>query len=406
MMELFRYLVSNIVKRPMRAMFIVLSGALSATVLVFSFALGAYTTEHVRTDTIAKWTGHLWVSPADDFEFKEENLPEYTKEADAVTAYLASSSNVERFVPWYFTYSEIQAGTARQNVMITATDLQKDLPYMENTEMVAGSVPGPNDDYALLVTTAIAEKYHLQVGDSITVFVPSAFGARNAMDFSVNGIYRASAPWYDDGITIRVQDYIEMAELNGAFPFYKVYVKNEHQIPSMVAALKPLAKDFSVKGYRDDDFVRFLLGLGTSNILMFGSMAMIIFLALLIGIRSIILTNIFDRREEIGTLRALGFSRGAVRNLFFGESLVSLCVGYVVGVLAVAGIGIYFQSTLVRPPLLMLQYMFGMTRMAITLNFAAIGVPFLVLILILFLTTFRTVGRESEKQAAAQMANR
>jgi ABC-type lipoprotein release transport system permease subunit len=164
--------------------------------------------------------------------------------------------------------------------------------------------------------------------------------------------------------------------------------------------------DFPVKGYRDDDFVRFLLSLGTTNTLLFGFMAMIIFLALLIGIRSVILTNIFDRRDEIGTLRALGFPRGSVRNLFFGESLVSLLAGYLLGVGAVGLINAWFTARIVRPPLLMLQYMFGMTRMALTMNAASMLVPFLLLFLVLFATAFRTVSRETEKQAVTQMANR
>ena len=192
------------------------------------------------------------------------------------------------------------------------------------------------------------DKHKLKVGDSITVFIPSAFGARNAMDFIVLGIYRASAPWWDEGITIRAQDYITMSELGDAFPFYKVYVKDERAIPGMVRELSLLAKDFKVKGYRDDQFVRFLLGLGMSNVLMFGCMAMIIFLALLIGIRSVILTNIFDRRDEIGTLRALGFRRGTVRNLFFGESLAALLLGYLLGAGFVALVGWWFSVATVQ----------------------------------------------------------
>jgi ABC-type lipoprotein release transport system permease subunit len=258
----------------------------------------------------------------------------------------------------------------------------------------------------VLITTALAQQYRLKVGDSIICFIPSAYGARNAMDFVITGIYRASAPWYEEGITLRVQDYISMAELEGAFPFYKVYVKEESGIADMVSGAAGLAPDFAVKGYRDDQFVGFLLSLGVTDVMFFGFMAMIVFLALLIGIRSIILTNIFDRREEIGTLRALGFARRTVRNLFFGESLASLLAGYLLGACAVAAIGAYFDSRIVRPPLLMLQYMFGMTRMGITLDVVSLVVPFLLLFAVLFLTTFRTVGRETEKQAVAQMANR
>ena len=405
-MELIRYLVNNILKRPMRAGFIIAAGALSAAVLVFAFALGARTSAHIRADTIAKWTGHLWVSQKEGFEFKSENIDSYTRQARAVRDYLSANPNTALLVPWVMSYCEIQAGTARAYVMVSATDLQADEPYRKGTELVAGAYPGPTDEYGVLITTMLAGKYKLKTGDSITVFIPSAFGARNAMDFEITGIYRASAPWYDEGITIRVQDYLTMSELGDASPFYKVYVKDERGIPGMVQDLSAVVKDFPVKGYRDDKFIRFLLGLGTNNIIMFGVMAMIIFLALLIGIRSIILTNIFDRRDEIGTLRALGFPRGTVRMLFFGEALVELFIGYVLGSGAVAAIGAIFEARIVRPPLLMLQYMFGMTRMGLTLNGLTLLVPLALLFLLLFATTFRTVGRETEQQAAAQMANR
>jgi ABC-type lipoprotein release transport system permease subunit len=197
-----------------------------------------------------------------------------------------------------------------------------------------------------------------------------------------------------------------MTELDGMSPFYKVYVKDEARIPAMVRDIAALAPDFVVKGYHDDKFVQFLFSLGTSNTAMFGAMAMIIFLALLIGINSIILTNIFDRRDEIGTLRAIGFSRNTVRNLFFGESLVSLFAGYVIGVGIVALIGAYFETHLVPPPLLMLQYMFGMTRMGISLTPITVFAPLALLFALLFLASYRRVGLETEKQAAAQMANR
>lgn len=405
-MELVRYLMSNILRRPMRALFVVVAGFLSAAVLVFSFALGARVTEHIRTDLIAKWTGHLWISAKSDFMFKEESWESYVRQAAALKATLDSNPDVRVVVPWVGSVCEIQAGTSRQHMMFTATDLDKDDLYRQQTELVAGRFPGPQDEYGLLVTTVLAKKYKLKVGDSITVFINSAFGARNAMDFVVMGIYRASAPWWDEGITIRVQDYLTMSELGDAFPFYKAYVRDEAAVPGLVKQLSAQTSDFQVKGFQDDQFVRFLLSLGSTNVMLFGFMAMIIFLALLIGIRSIILTNIFDRREEIGTLRALGFHRRTVRNLFFGESLASLVVGYALGTALVAAIGAYFRAATVRPPLMILQYMFGMTRMAITMNAASLLAPFALLLGVLFLTTFRTVSRETEKQAAAQMANR
>jgi ABC-type lipoprotein release transport system permease subunit len=183
-------------------------------------------------------------------------------------------------------------------------------------------------------------------------------------------------------------------------------VKEERGIQAMTAALNARLTDFRAKGYRDDQFVGFLLSLGLTDILFFGFLALIVFLALLIGIRSVIMTNIFDRRDEIGTLRAIGFPRRAVQLLFLGEALLALLAGYLLGVLAVAAAAVTFRLVIVRPPLLMLQYMFGMTRLALDLNALTLGAPLALLLGILLASTWWTVRRETEKQAAAQMSGR
>jgi putative ABC transport system permease protein len=405
-MELIRYLLTNIVKRPMRAAFIVAAGALSSLVLVFAFSLGVRVTSHIHDDTIAKWTGHLWVSAADDFAFKEERQADYLREAAAIRGYLAKSPDAAIAVPWMDKYCNMQVGTAREYVRVQGMDFDRDLPYRNATELVSGRFPGPGDEYGLVLSTVVADKYRLKVGDSVILLVSSVFGARNAMDFVVTGICGVSAPWYERTVCIRAEDYLATTELGDMSPFYKVYVKDERAIPRMVKDMAALAPDFVVKGYRDDKFVQFLFSLGTSNTAIFGAMAMIIFLALLIGINSIILTNVFDRRDEIGTLRAIGFPKGTVRNLFFGEALLSLVAGYLIGVGAVAAIGAYFEANLVRPPLLMLEYMFGMTRMGISLTPLTIFAPLFLLLALLFLASYRRIGLETEKQAVAQMANR
>ncbi len=141
-MELLRYLLTNIVKRPMRTAFIVAAGALSAVVLVFAFSLGLRVTEHIRVDTIAKWTGHLWVSAARDFEFKDEKTADYAREAAAVRAYLAADSGASTAVPWLVSYCEMQGGAKRSYVQVQATDFDLDAPFQEQYRARIGS-PSP-----------------------------------------------------------------------------------------------------------------------------------------------------------------------------------------------------------------------------------------------------------------------
>ncbi len=390
----------------MRAAFIAAAGFLSAAVLVFAFSLGSSVTRHVRRDTIAKWTGHLWISADGDFEFDEAKAEEYGRQTEAARSYLAGLPPGCAAVPWSLSFCTVQVGTKRAHSQIQATDFGLDLPMREATELVSGAFPGDADEYGAIVSDAYAAKYGLEPGDSFTVFLPSVYGARNVMDFSVTGVFRSSAPWYDDMIGMRAIDYEGLTERAGLFPAYKVYVDDESRIGSIVDELAALVPDFKVKGYKDDAFIRFILSLGWTDVVLLGVMATIIFLALLIGINSILLTNVFDRRDEIGTLRALGFPKGTVRNLFLGEALVILLAGYLAGAGAVAGLAAYFKFNAVRPPLLVLQYMFGMTRMELDFNaLTALG-PFFILFGLLFLAAYRRVGIEAEKQAVVQMANR
>jgi len=406
-MGLFGYVLQNLAKRPARTAFVAGAGFLASLVLVFAFALGTRVRDHIRVDTQAKWTGHLWVSAATDFQFKEQDIERYRSQAEAVREVLEGHPNTAILTPWVQSSCAMQAGGSRTSIMFLATDFELDRPLREQTELAAGDFPGAADDYGCLLSTYLAERYGLEVGDSVTLFIPSVFGARNAMDFPIVGLFRASAPWYDDCAMIRARDYAELAELaGGLMPFYKCYVKQETGIPAMTAALNARLSDFQAKGYRDDEFVGFLLSLGMSNILFFGFLAMVMFLALLIGIRSVIMTNIFDRRDEIGTLRAIGFPRRTVQALFLGETLLGLAAGYLLGALAVAGLAVTFRFVIVRPPLLMLQYMFGMTRLALDINLLTLGAPLVLLLGILLASTWWTVRRETEKQAVAQMSGR
>jgi ABC-type lipoprotein release transport system permease subunit len=404
-MEILKYILKNIVNRPVRAAFIIVAGVLAGLVMVFSASLGIEVADNNKKDIIAKLTGHLWIpSNKGKIEFKEEYRDRYAKEAKFIREYLGNHPNTENVVGWYLGYHEMQVVTNRIYTFITATDFETDTLYCERTELVEGTFPSVKEPYTCIISTGLTGKYNLTLGDSVVLFIPSAFGARNAMDFIITGIFRPSAPYYE-GVTIHINDCIEMTELTGISPFYKAYVKNENLIPRMVEELKAHVTDFPVEGYKDDPFIRALLSSGTSTLVFFGTLALILFFALLIGINSVIMTNIFDRRDEIGTLRALGFQRSTVRNIFFGETVIQLLIGYIIGALIVAGLGIFFQINLVRPPLLVLEYLFGMTRMGLAINVYSVVVPFLLLFGIMILTTTRTIGKETEKQAVSQMAN-
>jgi ABC-type antimicrobial peptide transport system permease subunit len=53
-----------------------------------------------------------------------------------------------------------------------------------------------------------------------------------------------------------------------------------------------------------------------------------------LGLGVVVLRNVLERRGELALLRAVGFRRGALRQLLLGEHLLLLAMGLGVGVLA------------------------------------------------------------------------
>ena len=189
-MGLFAYVLQNLAKRPARTAFVAGAGFLASLVLVFSFALGTRVSRHVRVDTQAKWTGHLWVSAATDFRFKEQDIERYRSQAQAVREVLEGHPNTAILTPWVQSSCAMQAAGSRHTIMLLATDFQLDRPLREQTELAEGDFPGAADDYGCLLSTYLAERYSLEVGDSVTLFIPSVFGCPSSTSRTASACIR------------------------------------------------------------------------------------------------------------------------------------------------------------------------------------------------------------------------
>ena len=91
------------------------AGALSAVVLVFAFSLGLRVTEHIRVDTIAKWTGHLWISSRSGTSSSRKSGRTTTSERPRPSAptWHSGASTAKEVVPWLMSYCEMQGGAKR-----------------------------------------------------------------------------------------------------------------------------------------------------------------------------------------------------------------------------------------------------------------------------------------------------
>jgi len=190
--------------------------------------------------------------------------------------------------------------------------------------LVAGRLlERPNE---IMVSRLVADALNVKVGTKVPVF---------GTEYEIVGIYESDVPWENGGIVIHADVLARQLGRKDNYTLVFVYTSDEARdrvaarIESEFPQLRAIPPREFTNTFRDqlaiiDEFV-----------------ALITVIALVVGVLGVLNTmmmSVSERTREIGTLRALGWSRARVVRAILVEGLLLSCLGGAFGlVLGVAG---------------------------------------------------------------------
>jgi putative ABC transport system permease protein len=249
----------------------------------------------------------------------------------------------------------------------------------------------PGDKDCCVIGYRMAELLHVEVGDTLTVVTQTAYGALTAVDLTVVGVLATLNPMIDEGgVLLRLVDaqrHLELPDaatsiiVNGEDP-----EKTEELKDALLAALNTGVKTEETRGFSPlpvapaaDEEVPLFTKAPTGgfeepveqveaptkagfegytwyelNHLIFELLdfknqitdiiraIMIILAAAMIA--NTMLTNVFERTQEIGVLMAMGAKGRQILGIFLGEAATLGAIGSLAGVILGAGVGLILQS--------------------------------------------------------------
>lgn len=210
-----------------------------------------------------------------------------------------------------------------------------DLTYMVEGRPFSTETPL---DGALLAS-GLAERIGATVGDPIAIIARTRGGAVNALDVTVEGIFKFDFSILSDALMfITLQNARDLLDFGGGVTEIAVMLDDDRYVEEVLRSLSSnLNGDgmaLEVNAWPDfaPDFVR---GLGLfSRIADFAS---IILFAMIAGaIANTMLMAVFERTREIGTMASLGGRRHQIVMLFLLEALVLGLAGTILG----GGVGV------------------------------------------------------------------
>ncbi len=350
----------NIVQAKRRTFFLGLAMGLVTGLLVLLMALSEGISDTMVRSATTLSTGHVNVSGF--YKSKPSDASPVIQNATELRALVeAKASGVDYVIDRARGWARVISASSSMNCGLTGVDIEEEgrlkatlrlapeAEYIDGgRDEVRGDLTDLRGDDAIVIFAAQAKRLGVDIGDGLTVTVETRSGARNTGEFRIVAIAKdigfmsnfsmfttkkgvRKLYLHDDEVSGAVQVYLtdhrRASEVMGQLRTVLAgegYTLLEHDPRPFFAKFDDVAGE-EWTGQRLDltiwsDEVSFLLWILTVVDWVSFTLVGILLLIIAVGIMNSMWMSVRDRTNEVGTLRAIGMSRGRVLLMFLLES--------------------------------------------------------------------------------------
>ncbi len=211
-----------------------------------------------------------------------------------------------------------------------------------------------DDRAAVLIGRSLAERLSLAPGDSLTVTLTTVEGAYNASPFTVAGVYRFSSEQVESQVLLIPLSFGQLLLDTEGVGRVLVALDSVEATPAaaarIAAGLDDAGLPLEVRTWRQLSPIYDQLS--SYFDLLFGFLSLAVSVLVFFIILQVLTLAFLERTREIGTLRALGTTRGEVFRMFFSESAWLAALGSTIGILGGLLLSLGFNALGIewRPP--------------------------------------------------------
>ncbi len=313
--------------------------AITLAVIVFG-AIGlilfggykAITFRGLRESTIRR-IGHLQVFKAGYAKAESQKPLEYGLEnAAAIRKDLERDPRVKSTAAQITLMGLISNGDKSETYIATAVEPEKE-NAMNAHRLVDGTELPDHESDAILIGRGLATSLHVKPNDYLTLMTTTVTGSLNAMDVRVAGIITMGVKEYDDrAIKMPIDGAQQLLQTNKIEKLL-VFLNQTEETAAVEAAMqKKFAGQLETKNWSQlAPFYHQVVMLYNG---IFGFLGLIVFGTVIFSVANTIVMSVFERTREIGTLLAVGTTRGKVWRMFFAEGFLIGVIGGLLGILA------------------------------------------------------------------------
>ena len=203
-------------------------------------------------------------------------------------------------------------------------------------------------DGDLVIGSGLAKELNLALGDYLLIQTRSRRGVMDVREYEITGIVNTSNPLINaNAVFITLADAQTILEAPGAASEINLHVKGKPRDTERLNILgskigKDLGADFELYTWYDLNAGLFEIAGQKQSVGFF--IAFIVIVIALVGIVNTMLLSIYERIPELGTMRAMGFSKGNIRWMMLAEGSIIGFFGGLFGVILGLGVVTYMTE--------------------------------------------------------------
>lgn len=203
----------------------------------------------------------------------------------------------------------------------------------------------------ILISTTLAGKFEVEVGETMFVTAIDSFGVENLLDASVVGIFSYGYPTIDSNVVFfDLATAGELLALEDEVSKIVLRFADGVNPDAGLNALAPIvpdlpgAREAELEAHSWREFAQVAVSAVRQDVASFQILMGIIMFLIVIGILNSMSMSVHERTREIGTLRAIGMKRSQVTALISAESLTLGVIAFLAAVLISLPLAWYLQQ--------------------------------------------------------------
>lgn len=345
---IFKMALRNLRRNRRRSIAIIMTVALGVGALFLYHGFNTGIMNQYKFNTIRSRFGHGQINEI-DYRNKVYEKPwdHWIDDFSTVENTLKKDSHIEYIFPRVEFYAMISNGKINVAGRGQGIDATQEAKFFSALNFIAGKNLTTEED-GVILGAGLARSLDAKIGDRVTILSNTIFGSLNGVDLNLIGIFYTGVKEFDDSSFRLPLKQAQILLDSQKIESITLGLKNDNDWTAVQENIKKTfprleATPFAVL---DEVFYQHAVDFLWAQ---FNTIRLIILVIVILGIFNTISTAIFERKQEIGNLRANGESENDVMRLLLTEGFVAGGFGSLLGVF----LSIVLNNTILHKGILM-----------------------------------------------------